>query len=583
MLRFVFVLGLLAGLADAEPTAPYQNARVVRVVVDSPKMLLALSQIAEPLACVPGPGPNDFLVLEEHLEAFEALDIAHVVRTENAQAWLDEEAALNDAARSERGAGFFSAYRTIGEIWTHLDGLAQQDEGAGSPGHLVEVFSVGDSIQGRPIRGLRITTPSTPGAPPKPVFLITACQHAREWIAASSAMWIADHLSTQYGSDPIVTDLLNNVDFRIIPVVNPDGYNHTFPTAQGGGNSRLWRKNRRLNSGGSFGVDLNRNWSVGWGGSGSSSSQSSDIYRGSAAFSEPETAAVRDYALGIPSLKGHIDLHSYSQLVLAPWGYTTSAPPRLSEVAPLTSAQIDAISDVNGAFFSGGQASTALYVASGTTPDWSFGTTGALAWTYELRDTGALGFVLPPDQIIPSATEAFGGIRVLAEHIQIRLRISASGVPTSLTTGSAATFGVSITTENQYTHASGSAVLKWRVSGGAEQSTPLSGGPTDFLAEIPGQGCGATIEFAIEATANDGLVVRLPEAGFFTASTAACPGCLGDANGDRQIEFTDISTILATWGNVGVAPMIGDSNFNGSVGFDDITTTLGRWGFACQP
>lgn len=570
------------GLAPARAEGPYQDYRLVTVELRSAKDLLALSQVAEPLACTPGPGLTDFIVAPHAFEAFEALGLPFVVRENNVQALVDRDWAMNEAARRERGESFFAAYRTNTEIAAYLGQLAVLDEGPLAPGHLVELFPVGTSIQGRSITGVRITTPTQPGQPIKPIFLITATQHAREWAAASSAMWIADRLARLYGSDPIVTSLLDNVDFRIIPVVNPDGYNHTFPTTQGGGGSRLWRKNRRLNSGGSYGVDLNRNWSVGWGGSGSSGSQSSDTYRGTAAFSEPETASVRDYVLTLPNIKAHIDIHTYSQLVLSPWGYTTASPPRSNELNPLTAAQVAAISAKYGTSWIGGPASTTLYLASGVAPDWSFGNRGALAWTYELRDTGFYGFTLPPDQIIPAGEEAFEGIRVLAQHIQIRLRINVPSPPASIPANQETPFDVSITTENGYSLVPDSARLLWRYAGADSFSAvPLTGGPTDFTATLPATSCNRQVEYSVVATADDGLVVRSPAEGLYTAQTPPCPGCLGDANGDQRIDFNDLTATLVNWGMAGEPGVLGDSDFDGGVDFSDISTTLAMWNTGC--
>lgn len=580
----LIALSLSAGVARAQVEAgPYENFKWVTIQIDSPKTLLAVSQLGESLACQAGPGPIDFVIDPDAMDALRATGIPFSLRSDNIQRVIDDDTRANDLARGERGASFFSAYRTIGEIWTQLDVLAALDTGPFAPGHIVDRFSTGLSIQGRAIDGLRLTTPTPVGAPPKPIFLITATQHAREWAAGSSAMWIADRLARNYGIDPVVTSLLNNVDFRIIPIVNPDGYNHTFPTAQGGGNSRLWRKNRRLNSGGSFGVDLNRNWSVGWGlNGGSSTTQTSEVYRGTAAFSEAETARVRDYAMSLPNLKSHIDIHTYSQLVLAPWGYTTASPPRTAELNPLTNAMLAAIGSVNGTVWIGGQASTTLYIASGTAPDWAFGTLGTLSWTFELRDTGTFGFTLPPDQIIPAATEAWAGIVTLAQHIQIRLRVSTFGTQATLPLNSPTTFGVNITTENQYTLQPGSAKLIWREGTSAPYTeSPLTGGPTTFTATFPAFGCGRTINYFVQATASDGLVVRSPASTDLTATTPPCPGCLGDANGDSLINFSDITTALSHWGESGVAPFDGDSDFNGVVDFADITATLGAWGSTC--
>jgi murein tripeptide amidase MpaA len=577
-------LSLVAGAASADDAiGPYENFKWVTVQIDSPESLLAVSQLGESLACQAGPGPVDFVIEPDAMEALEALGVPYVLRSNNIQHEIDEETRANELARAERGQDFFATYRTIGEIWTYLDTLAALDTVPNPPGHIIEKFNTGDSVQGRNIYGLRIATPTPLGAPPKPVFLISATQHAREWAAGSSAMWIADRLCREYGIDPVVTQLLDNVDFHIIPIVNPDGYNHTFPTAQGGGNTRLWRKNRRLNSGGSFGVDLNRNWSVGWGlNGGSSTSQTSDTYRGTAAFSEPEAAAVSDYALTLSPLKAHIDIHTYSQLVLGPWGYTTTAPPRTSELNPLAAAMVSAIESVNGTNWTGGQASTTLYVASGVAPDWTFQTMNALSWTFELRDTGTFGFTLPASQIVPAATEAWAGIVALAQHIQVRLRLNLSGPPSSLALSTPANFGVSITTENQYTLQADSANLMWREGdSGAYNEVPLTGGPTNFTATLPAFGCGRTINYFVQATANDGLIVRTPTSNDLSASTPACPGCLGDANGDMNIDFKDITTILSHWGMSGAAPFDGDADYNGVVDFQDITIALGAWGGGC--
>lgn len=571
------VLAVLSGGAQAD--GPYEGMRWITVQIDSPKALLAVSQLGETLACQAGPGPVDFVMTAEAVEALRGTGIPFVVRSENIQANIDEETRQIEAVHAERGPGFFATYRTIGEINAELETLATLDSGPLPPGHLIEKYYVGDSIQGRAIFGLRLTTPTPVGAPVKPVFLITATQHAREWAAASTAMWIADRLSRNYGTDPTVTALLDNVDFRIIPVANPDGYNHTFPTSQGGGGSRLWRKNRRLNSGGSYGVDLNRNWSVGWGlNGGSSTSQSSDTYRGTSAFSEAETEALSNYALALPNVKAHIDLHTYSQLVLGPWGYQTSAPPRSAELTPLTNAMVAAIEPVNGTNWTGGPASTTLYVASGVAPDWSFQTLGALAWTFELRDTGTYGFTLPADQIIPAATEAWAGIVTLAQHIQIRLRLTLSGTPASLPLDTPVSFGATITTENQYTLQAGSAKLMWREgTSGPYSEVPLTGGPTSYTATLPAFGCSKTINYYVQAIASDGLIVRSPASSDLVASTPDCPGCPGDANADNIIDFADITTILIHWGESGIAPFTGDSDYNGVVNFNDLTATLGAW------
>lgn len=573
----------VARAADEEP-GPYAGHRWIVAQPRDAREVLALQQLGEVMNCVPAPGRMDLVVPPDALPALAEIGVAFEVLATDVQTIVNADYALNEEARSIRGASFFAAYRTIDEINAYLDTL---DTLPGQPDSLVTKFDCAGptgTIQGRRVYGVRITAPENPLGAPKPQFLITATQHAREWAAGSSAMYVADRLARGYGSDPAVTTMLQNVEFIIVPIVNPDGYVFTFPVAQGGGNSRLWRKNRRLISGSTFGVDLNRNWSTGWGlNGGSSSSPSSLTYRGASAFSEPETASLRDFIELLPNLKGHIDFHTYSQLVLSPWGWTTATPPRLAELTPLTNAMVTAIEAPYGTNWTGGPASTVLYVASGVAPDWTFEQRGALAWTYEMRDTGTFGFTLPPDQIIPAGVEAFQGVTVLAAHLPIRLRVNTSSVPVSLALDTPANFSVQITTENQYTVQPGSPKLMWRrgATGPFNEAPLAAGAPTLYTATIPGQPCGSDLEFFVQATASDGLVVRSPASAVLTASTPACPACAGDADGDRSVSFGDVTTVLANFGSSGAAGIPGDADRDGFVTFADITSVLGNFGGTC--
>jgi carboxypeptidase T len=104
----------------------------------------------------------------------------------------------------------------------------------------------------------------------------------------------------------------------VAPMVNPDG--HEYSRTE----DRWWRKNRRPNPDGSFGVDPNRNYGYLWGTldvSTSSHVPSDETYVGPHAFSEPETRAMRDLIAG-ERFRGVITYHSFSQLILYPWGYT---------------------------------------------------------------------------------------------------------------------------------------------------------------------------------------------------------------------------------------------------------------------
>jgi carboxypeptidase T len=184
-------------------------------------------------------------------------------------------------------------------------------------------------------------------------------------------------------------------------MVNPDGHEHTRTT------DRLWRKNRRRNEGGSIGVDPNRNYGYMWGTldvSTSSHVPSDQTYVGPRAFSEPEVRAVRDL-VARQLMGGVLSYHSYSQLVLYPWGYTDDAiedEADLSSMRGLAEDIQDLIKGVHGKTYVAQQASQ-LYPTAGDTTDWTYGEYDVPSLTIELRPASALegGFILPADQIEP--------------------------------------------------------------------------------------------------------------------------------------------------------------------------------------
>ena len=107
----------------------------------------------------------------------------------------------------------------------------------------------------------------------------------------------------------------------ILPVVNPDGYLHTQT------DNRLWRKTRSPNGNGCYGTDPNRNFGYMWATGGSSSDPCSNNYMGASAFSEIETANMRDWLTANKDMiKFYNNIHSYGQLILLPWGFGYDEP-----------------------------------------------------------------------------------------------------------------------------------------------------------------------------------------------------------------------------------------------------------------
>nr|CAD7194053.1 unnamed protein product [Timema douglasi] len=237
--------------------------------------------------------------------------------------------------------------------------------------------------------------------------------HAREWISPATVTYIINELTE---NRHIHGDAVQNVDWYILPIVNPDGYEYTHRT------DRLWRKNRSNgNSGGRCaGVDLNRNFAYKWGGAGSSHQPCKEIYAGSSGFSEPETSAVSNFVLSKKDqIKAYVTFHSYGQYILYPWGYDRVVPPDYKDLDRVARKAAQAMYKAGGSTYTVGSAATTLYAASGGSDDWAKGS-AKIKYTYtiELRDRGYHGFVLPSNYIVPTASEGLAAIKVFAQEVQ---------------------------------------------------------------------------------------------------------------------------------------------------------------------
>jgi hypothetical protein len=265
---------------------------------------------------------------------------------------------------------------------------------------------LGRSYEGREIIALKISdNVATDEAEPE--VLYNAQQHAREHLTQEMAIYLANLFTDSYAGDARVRNVVDSRELWIVPTVNPDGSEYDIAT----GSYRMWRKNRQPNSGSSYvGTDLNRNWGYNWGCcGGSSGSTSSETYRGPSAFSAPETAVLRDFVLsrrvgGVQQIKANIDFHTYSQLILWPYGYTTAnTGPGLGvdEEATFRTLGVQ-MANTNG--YTPEQSSD-LYITDGDSIDWMWGNQRIWAYTFEMYPgpNGSGGFY-PPDEVIGRET-----------------------------------------------------------------------------------------------------------------------------------------------------------------------------------
>ena len=270
---------------------------------------------------------------------------------------------------------------------------------------LVQRRNLGTSYQGRQLYAAKISdNVTTDEAEPEALF--TCGQHAREHLAVEMCLYLLDELTSKYNSDPQVTNMVNSREIYLVFNVNPDGSEYDIAT----GSYRSWRKNRQPNSGSSaVGTDLNRNWGYRWGCcGGSSGSPSSSTYRGPSAFSAPETRVVRDFIAsrvvgGTQQLRVAIDFHTYSELVLWPYGYTYSntATGMSTDQHNTFATMGQAMAATNG--YTPEQASD-LYIADGTLPDWAWGTHRIFAFTFEMYPRSSSPGFYPPDEVIARET-----------------------------------------------------------------------------------------------------------------------------------------------------------------------------------
>jgi len=205
-------------------------------------------------------------------------------------------------------------FRTYSEIVAYLDTLASD-----YPSITTSKFSIGTSIEGRNLWVVKISdNPDIDEEEPE--ILYVSLIHAREPCAGAAVLHLMEHFLSNYGIDPEITDLVDSRELYFLPVQNPDGYVYNEQTSPGGGG--MWRKNRRNNGDGEYGVDCNRNYGYKWGynNMGSSPSTGSATYRGTGPFSEPETDRVKDFVVSRNFVIVH-NFHTYSNLELWPYGY----------------------------------------------------------------------------------------------------------------------------------------------------------------------------------------------------------------------------------------------------------------------
>ncbi|MCS6989720.1 MAG: M14 family zinc carboxypeptidase [Chloroherpetonaceae bacterium] len=341
---------------------------------------------------------------DDELAELSRLNIPHQVLIEDVGKFYEARALAEKDLPQLRLAstpqnfrlGAMGGFLTLSEVYQVLDSMRLL-----YPNLITARDSVGATIEGRAIYAVKIGSASSAG---KPQVLYTSLHHAREPAGMMAVIYYMWWLLENYGANAEATHLVDNREQWFIPVVNPDGYEHNRSTNPNGGG--MWRKNRRLNSDQTYGVDLNRNygpfefWNAPNGGS--STTPSSQTYRGTAPFSEPETQAMRAFCNG-KQFKACLNYHTYSNLLIYPYGYLSQETPDSLVYRRFARD----MTEFNGYRY-GTDLQTVGYATRGNSDDWMYGEQDEkpkiFAMTPEVGSASD-GFWPQPSRIIPLCDE----------------------------------------------------------------------------------------------------------------------------------------------------------------------------------
>ncbi|KAJ9080007.1 hypothetical protein DSO57_1029612 [Entomophthora muscae] len=250
---------------------------------------------------------------------------------------------------------FFKKYHSYEAIKSTLHVWA-----ANHPKLATFIPSIGKTHEGRDIFAFKIARRGSRQM--KKIIWFNGGFHAREWISPAAVTYMINQL-LQDAKTPRVKKLLDGYEFHFTPLANPDGYE--FSRLPG---HRMWRKNRRNNGDGTFGVDLNRNWDMHWKNDSSSNATKEVIYSGPSPHSEPEVQALANYTMSIPQGYGFIDFHSYGQQILRNWMWTVKPAQNEDVLVELSKAVQQAFADQGQKY--GIKSSREFYLANGNMLDW---------------------------------------------------------------------------------------------------------------------------------------------------------------------------------------------------------------------
>ncbi|UCD74427.1 MAG: hypothetical protein JSV91_11625 [Phycisphaerales bacterium] len=342
-----FFWATLASTADAQPIG-YEGYQVVRITVGDDADVQKVHDLQKMLA-------RDFQVWSEVVKIGPVeVRVAPMARLALAASGLRYEVTIEDLQQHidrlySGGRGFFDSLQTYDAHVQFMNDLV-----AAHP-DLAQMVDLGQSVQGRTMWAIRITGPGTV----KPGLMYHGAEHGNEQAGASVVVYAADYLLTNYDTDPDVAALVDNVEWYILPIMNPDGY-----VAYDRWNAH--------------GVDLNRNWD------GPGAGQ--DPWGGPYPFSEPETQNMRDFFLAHFGVRVHIDFHGYVPWIMWPWAHIPDHSPDHDQYYVLGAEYRDLVAAAGGGYYDIGTIYNVAYPVSGCSTNWVYGVEDRWSFSIETID-----------------------------------------------------------------------------------------------------------------------------------------------------------------------------------------------------
>ncbi|XP_052036703.1 mast cell carboxypeptidase A [Apodemus sylvaticus] len=412
-MRFLLLMGVICATLAMAPVH-FDREKVFRVKLQDEKQAGVLKDLTQTIEldfwypdAIHDIAVNmtvDFRVSEKDSQTIQSTLEQHKIHYEILIQDLQEEIEKQFDVKDEiAGRHSYAKYNDWNKIVSWTEKMVEKHP------EMVSRIKIGSTVEDNPLYVLKV---GKKDGERKAIFMDCGI-HAREWVSPAFCQWFVYQATKSYGKNKIMTKLLDRINFYVLPVFNVDGYIWSWTQ------DRMWRKNRSKNQNSTcIGTDLNRNFDVSWDSSPNTGNPCHVVYRGPAPESEKETKAVTNFIRShLNSIKAYITFHSYSQMLLIPYGYTFKLPSNHQDLMKVSRIATDVLSTRYETRYIYGPIASTIYKTSGSSLDWAYDLGIKHTFAFELRDKGKSGFLLPESQIKPTCKETMLSVKFIAKYI----------------------------------------------------------------------------------------------------------------------------------------------------------------------